>query len=82
MLIITILAISVATFQQVKNGIALTMLDEQINNGLETVVKTVKSTEEILADIQETLGDKSISLASAIAKIIEQDPVILTVYTK
>lgn len=46
MLIITITAISFATFQQVKDGIALKMLDGQINNGLETVVKTVKSREK------------------------------------
>lgn len=77
MLIITITAISFATFQQVKDGIALKMLDGQINNGLETVVKTVKSREKILNNVQEALGDKGISLASAIAKLIEQDPGVL-----
>lgn len=77
MLIITISAITITTYLQVKSGIAMKMLDEQVTSGLETVKKTVESREKIMKEIEKALGDKGISLASAIAKLIEQDPELL-----
>lgn len=80
-ILIIIIAMSILaafSYKTIKDDLALSMVEEQLDSQLTTVIDTVNARQNMMKITKEALNEKGIALTKSIAQLINENPQLLS----
>jgi methyl-accepting chemotaxis protein len=77
-LLVAIIILGFILFNRIENGLVLSMIEDQMNSQLDNLSANVNTRREVENTFFDTLDEKNLDLAQAVAEAIDANPEILT----
>ncbi len=73
-LLLSILGLGVVIFNRIENGLVLNLIEEQMNSQLDNLTSNILTRREVESTFFETLDNKNLDLAKAVAEVVKFSP--------